>query len=242
MTKSTTTVLAILAALCAGTAPAFAQSASNPLTPTFLSLSAGVQPHGRTEHGIVSFPLYDESAVFTADYPIGTGAFVDVTVGRRVWRHIVGAVSYSYFGSDGDANGTASIPNPLFFNQPATVPIQAGGLKRRENSLHFEALWFYQLKPKLDLAVGGGPSVIWLSQELASGTVEPGTQNVTPAVNRQSGTGFGLNVNADTTYMLTPKFGIGVLVRYTWAPVSLDSSDMTAGGFQLGGGVRYRLK
>jgi hypothetical protein len=242
MTKSTTMVLATLAVLCGAAAPATAQSAPDPLTPTFVSVSVGVQPQGRTEQGIAAFPLYDESAVFAADYSIGTGAFVDIAVGRRVWHQIVGAVSYSYFGSAGDASGTASIPNPLFFNQPALMPIQASDLKRRENSLHFTALWFYHLKPKLDIAVGGGPSVIWLSQDLASGTVEPGTQNTTPAIDRQSGAGFGLNVSADTTYMLTPKLGVGVLLRYTWASVDLDSSDMTAGGFQIGGGVRYRLK
>ena len=242
MTKYTMTVLATLAALCsAGTTPAFAQPATSP-TPTFLNVSVGVQPQGRTETGTVSFPLYDESAVFTADYPIGTGVFFDVTAGRRVWRNIVGAVSYSYFGSDGGATGVASIPNPLFFNQPATVAIDASDLKRSENALHFQALWFRQINPKIDIAFGGGPSVIWLSQDLASGTVASGTQDVTPAVDSQSGAGFGFNLSADTTYMLSPQLGVGVLLRYTWASVGLDADDMTAGGFQIGGGVRYRFK
>ena len=70
----------------------------------------------------------------------------------------------------------------------------------------------------------------------------PGTQDVTPAIDSQSGTGFGLNLSADTTYMLSSQLGVGVLLRYTWASVGLDSDDMTAGGFQIGGGVRYRFK
>jgi hypothetical protein len=243
MTKSTMTVLVTLAVLWSGgTTPAFAQSAASPLTPTFISVSVGVQPQGRNEEGIVSFPLYGEDAVFSGNYPIGTGAFVDIAVGHRVWRNIVGAVAYSYFSSSGDATGTASIPDPLVKFQPAVVPIQGSDLGRSENALHFQALWFRQLSPKIDIGLGGGPSVIWLSQDLLSGTVAPGTQDVTPATESQTGAGFGLNLSADTTYMLTPKLGVGLLLRYTWASVGLDANDMTAGGFQVGGGVRYRLK
>jgi hypothetical protein len=242
MTKSTMTVLATLAVLwSAGTAPVFAQPAA-PLTPTFVNVSFGAQLQGRTEHAAATFPLYDETASFDADYSIGSGPFIDIAAGRRVWRNIVGAVAFSWYGSDGDASGTASIPNPNVKFQPALIPIQGSDLGRTENTLHFQALWFRQLTPKIDIALGGGPSVFWVSQDLISGTVAPGTQDVTLTTDSRSGTGFGLNVGADTTYRLTPQIGVGLLLRYTWASVDVDGSDLTAGGFQIGGGVRYRFK
>ena len=56
-------VFGFLALAMATLTPAFAQSAATPLTPTFVSVSVGVQPQKRNEEGIVSFPLYDENAV-----------------------------------------------------------------------------------------------------------------------------------------------------------------------------------
>jgi hypothetical protein len=57
----------------------------------------------------------------------------------------------------------------------------------------------------------------------------------------------GFNFTADATYMVTKMIGAGVLIRYAHASPSLDVPntstpiEVTAGGFQIGGGVRVRF-
>ena len=58
---------------------------------------------------------------------------------------------------------------------------------------------------------------------------------------------IGFNVGADMTYRFANNFGIGAIVRYAAATVSLepegggDPSDVKVGGFQFGGGLRIRF-
>ena len=240
MKKWTMTVLMGLATLLiSDVTPAFAQPTA---TRTFINASFGLQATSRTEEGNVSYPLYDETAVFAADTEVGSGPFFDVNVARRIgWQNLIIAGGFSYFTGSGDAAGTASIPSPLFFNQPALIPISGEDLSRSELGFHFSLVFLRPISDKMDFALSAGPSIYRISQELLSGTVAAGTQNMTPTVEDQSGTGVGLNVGGDFTYLLNPQMGIGILARYTWAPVDLDSSSMTAGGFQIGAGIRIRM-
>jgi hypothetical protein len=57
---------------------------------------------------------------------------------------------------------------------------------------------------------------------------------------------FGYNVGADLTYRFANNFGVGAMVRYASATVSVtpegsDASDVKVGGFQFGGGLRIRF-
>ena len=48
------------------------------------------------------------------------------------------------------------------------------------------------------------------------------------------------------TYALTPSIGVGALIRYSRGTVEFnvsdtETADVTAGGFQIGGGVRFKF-
>lgn len=237
-----TTVLTGLAALLfADVAPASAQ----PRMPrTFINASFGIQATSRTEEAALSFPLYDELAIFAQDVEVGGGPFFDANFGFRVMTdyNIYVSAGLSYFGTNTDAAGIASIPNPSFFNQPALIPIAEEDLARKELGFHFSAVYLQPVTDKIDVAISAGPSIFHISQEFISGTVAAGTQNMTPMIEDQSGTGVGLNIGGDVTYRVTPQMGIGVLLRYAWAPVDLDGGSMNAGGFQIGAGIRIRMQ
>jgi hypothetical protein len=93
---------------------------------------------------------------------------------------------------------------------------------RTEKAIHVHALWMLPLSPKLDVAVLGGPSIVYVEQasELASTTERA----------------FGWHMGGDGTYFLTPTVGIGGTLRYVSAPEHMDFT-----GLQIGMGVRLRF-
>ena len=53
----------------------------------------------------------------------------------------------------------------------------------------------------------------------------------------------GFHLGVDVTYLVTKRFGVGGLLRYTHGSVSLEgaSDALTVGGFQIGVGGRLRF-
>jgi hypothetical protein len=47
----------------------------------------------------------------------------------------------------------------------------------------------------------------------------------------------------DVTYLVTPRYGAGVLLRYTRGSVDIEGANdsLTVGGFQIGAGLRVRF-
>lgn len=246
MIKTTTTVLSASTALItiavlffAAPSRVDAQTAAGP--EYYFNATFGAQPQRRTVLGTATATIFNETAEFTADHRVGNGPFFDIAAGQRLTSSIIVGLSFSSFSSKGTAAGTASIPDPLFVGRPAIVGIQGSDLKRGEQFINLRAVWFRPLSKKIDLAVAAGPSVAHVKQQFLSGALTEGTENVVFIAEDQSGWGFGLNADADITYLLTPKYGIGLLLRYAWAKVGLDAADVTAGGFQGGLGIRVRF-
>ena len=243
MTKTTTALMMMMmtaALLLAADTPAFAQTTSTGPN-GFVNVSFGAQPQQRTVAASVKTTIFDEQAEFNADHEISNGPFFDISAGHMVMDTLIVGAGFSSFGSKGNASGTASIPDPLFVGRPTLVPIEGSDLERSELGFHFMAVWFRPLTKKIDLSIAGGPSIFHVSQQFVSGSVAEGTQVVTFGVDDQSGVGIGINVGGDVTYLLTPRYGIGLLLRYTWASVGLDAADVTVGGFQGGLGLRIRF-
>jgi hypothetical protein len=240
MTKPTITVLIMIAALALTSANnAGAQTPSNP--EMYFNVTVGAQPQSRTVDAIATAELFEDTAEFAADHTIGSGAFFDIAVGQQLRPDLTVGIALSFFNSTGSAVGTASIPDPLFRDRPTTIPIDLGDLSRSEQFIHLQAVWFRPVTSKIDLAVSAGPSIARVSQEFASGVLQEDTGTVEIVGEKQSAWGFGLNGGVDLTYLLTPKYGVGVLLRYTWASVGPPAADLTAGGFQVGGGLRVRF-
>jgi hypothetical protein len=53
---------------------------------------------------------------------------------------------------------------------------------------------------------------------------------------------MGVNIGADVTYTITPRYGAGGFIRYAHGQVDLPTvSDLGVGGVQIGFGLRVRL-
>ena len=72
---------------------------------------------------------------------------------------------------------------------------------------------------------------------------EPGPTVTAAELAKDDHTTVGVHFGIDATYLITPRFGAGVLVRYTVGSVDIVGSDsgLTLGGFQIGFGGRVRF-
>lgn len=237
--KKTTTILLLVTGLTMLSAPAAAQTTKN----MFLDVNVGVQAASRS-FTVESFPIvYEETAIVSASHKVGSAPLLDISGGYRVWRDLSIGLAFSYASDSAAAVMTAAVPHPIFFDRRVTVTKTAEGLKHSEKALHLQFVWNMPVTDKIDASFIIGPSAIWVNQELIGSVSVPAlTQDATPAIEKQSDAAAGFNLGADLSYLLTPRYGVGGFVRYVGGKVGLPAvPDLKLGGFQLGGGVRFRF-
>ena len=110
--------------------------------------------------------------------------------------------------------------------------------------MHLDLIWMMPVAAKTDIALFAGPSILSVSQDtIGTLTVsEPGPTVTGPLVTAKKTTA-GVNVGVDVQYLVWHKFGVGGMARYVWGSAALPGATkkLTLGGFQIGGGVRYRF-
>jgi hypothetical protein len=210
----------------------------------YANLNGLLQTASRDVSATGSFDLYDEVATFDAPREIGSGMVVDVSGGWKVWRNLALGLGYSRFSNTDNVTVTARIPDPIVFDSLNEQTLSAGDLEHSESAVHLSAVWFYPVTDKIDVAFSAGPSFFTVKQtHVTSVAVQPNTSivsGVSIAEAKESGT--GLHAGVDVTYLVTPRIGAGVLLRYAGASVDLPGAEGTdVGGFQLGAGVRVRF-
>jgi hypothetical protein len=96
--------------------------------------------------------------------------------------------------------------------------------------------------------VFGGPTWFMVDQDLVTAVTVTdsypfdtasfaGTATV-----RQSKSKAGFNVGGDLTWLLRPRVGVGVDVRFSRAEIPLtDTATIVAGGAHVGAGMRFRF-
>jgi hypothetical protein len=237
----------IIAGLIAAAGPdASAQTAQVPPAPPnmgFLNINFGAQPASRSIDVNQTFPKYSETATVTMSQSIGSGALFDVSAGYRVWRNVSAAIGFSNFTNSSDSIGSVRVPHPLIFNRAVTVDISQPDLSHSERAVHFQASWLFPVTNEFDVTLALGPSIFNVKQELVSSvTIPDGTQNATPNVGSESKTALGASFQVDGNYLVRRNLGAGVFMRYASRKLDLPSvSDVRVGGFQLGGGARFRF-
>jgi Outer membrane protein beta-barrel domain len=249
MTK-TTIVLIVLTGLFLGSARSTSAQGLSPLPPQyFVNVNVGAQPQDRTITSNTTFPLYDETATIDSTYQIPSGAFFEIGGGYHIGgrysilRRVTIGASVSLFNHNGSGALAGLIPDPVFFDRPATVNVDLGELEHKETGVHVFATYWVPISEKVDVSVSIGPSFIHVTQDVVSSiTVPEPTQDIVYTLDNESGTAVGINVGVDGNYMLTRNYGVGVFLRYAGGSVDLPhASDLKVGGFQVGGGARIRF-
>jgi hypothetical protein len=217
----------------------------------FLSINGGYQSGSDSVTGAQAFALYDEAGQVTTGYRRAPRGLADLSAGIRVWRGLSFGAGVSWTASNQASEIVATVPHPLFFDQARTARLTTS-LKHSEVGVHVQASWALPLTEDIEMAVSVGPSVFRIKQDIVTGVqvAEVGApfdqvRVVSATTETQSKTAAGVNVGLDFIYMLTPRLGGGLLIRYV--SVSADMGDpgapvsIEAGGVQAALGLRLRF-
>jgi hypothetical protein len=219
----------------------------------FANVNGGYQTGSHDFETTKTFALYGETATVKTGHEIGNGGLLDISGGVRIWSNVGAGIGYSRFQDSNDITIQASLPHPLFFDQPRSVSVPAPGLEHSESVVHLFGLWVLPVGAKVDVAFFGGPSIFSVKQDLVTDiqVLRPETApfpGTVTGIARDTAkkTTAGVNLGADFSYMVTPQLGGGVFVRYSSASAELSAGGLTVktdvGGFQIGGGLRVRIR
>ena len=229
-------------AFCAVAAPAHAQ-----VTWTdqgFVNVNVGFQTGSPSLSVTSPFELYGETGTVSSVTEVSTGAMLDFSAGYKVWKNMAVGLGYSTTGGKSDAAITANVPDPLVFDQLRTVTSSVNDLSHREHVFYVTGTWMIPLTTKADVGVSFGPAFFSMKQDLpTSVTVTEPIPTVDQASGEISESGVGFHFGVDGTYLVTPRIGVGALLRYTYGSVDIDGAadNLTVGGFQIGIGARFRF-
>ena len=239
-TMNTCTCLTALGLLLAASA-ANAQPTAAPNI--FISVNGGVHASSEDISVSASQPLYNETATVRSEQTVGGGALIDFSVGYRVWNDVSVALGWSSFSDTAQARATASVPHPIVFDRSETRELVVEDLKHSQRSVHLSVMWTTPIAEKMDGSILLGPSFIRVKQQLVNGiTVPANTQNANAVTVEESESAVGFHLGGDVTYAVTPRIGVGGLVRFVVGSVDLPSAgDLSVNGFEVGGGVRVRF-
>jgi hypothetical protein len=232
-------------ALCVlAAAPASAQMAWTDRA--FANVNFGLQEQSRTLGTSSDFELYGEGGTMETTQPIDGGALFDIGGGYKVWKNLAVGLGYSRMQSDGDVEIAASVPDPNFFDRPRPLTGVAPNAEHAEHAIHLQGTWVMPVTDKIDVGFSFGPTIFMVSQDVATAisVTEPAPTLASTTIIREDHTSVGINLGVDVNYFFRPNIGAGVLARYTYGSVDLDSvgESLTVGGLQLGFGLRYRFK
>jgi Outer membrane protein beta-barrel domain len=231
--------------VCAGASRPVAAQTMQWTDKAFVTANVGVQVGSHDLTTTQSFDLFDETATVTTASKVKSGGLFDIGGGYRVWQNVAVGLTYSFTSSNSDGVITGSIPDPIRFDSPRPISGTASGLGHKENVLNFDATWMMPVTDKIDVGFSGGPSIFFVSQDVVSSvpTTEPGPTVGTPVISNDTKTTAGVNLGVDVTYLVSKKWGVGGIARYTWGSAKLAGGDdsLTLGGLQIGGGLRMRF-
>jgi len=240
----TTNLALLIAGVMLGSATVAVAQTPPPSKHIFVDVNFGVQPSSRT-FSVEAFPVvYGEVAIIRANQGVDGTGLTDVVAGYRVWNNVSVALGLTTtMASSGVAEVTGGIPHPLFYDRRVETDESVGDLNHKKRSVHISAMWTSPVTDKIDASVMAGPSYIKVFQDLINGVqIPPGTQDYIPVVDEQTATTVGFHFGGDVTYLLTPRIGLGGMIRFVKAKADLPSvPDLDIAGFQVGGGVRVRF-
>ena len=230
-------------ALCAVATPASAQMSWT--DKGFFNLDGGIQTGSSDFTVTTPFDLYGETGSVTSTQDIKGGGFFNIAGGYKVWRNLAIGVGYTFMSSNTDAAIAASVPDPLQFDSHRAVAASASDVTHTESQIHLTATWMIPVTDKIDVGLSFGPTIFSVSQEIPNAleVTEPGPTVNNVSVAEVDESGVGLHLGLDVNYMVTPRFGVGGMARFTRGSSDVENAteNLKFGGFQIGGGLRVRF-
>ena len=243
--------LGAFAALVLFAAPAAAQAPSR----VFANINFGFQSQSQDFTQSGEFPLYDETGTFEAAHKLEGGPFFDLGAGVTLMKNFSIGVSYTQrTATTRDAQISATVPHPIFFDTPRTATGSATGLEHTERAFHVQALYHVPVTVEFDVTLFAGPTFFNVEDELIE-SVTPGEvggdfsqvnlDTIGRSSQKNSATGF--NAGIDLRYMFMRNVGVGGMARFTRGSVTLTSPSGGAdiktdvGGLEIAGGLRFRF-
>ena len=248
--------IAIAALLVAGASQASAQSLQDWMDRGYFNFNVGFESTSGTLNDATTFRIYEEDGTKSIETAVDSGAFVDFSVGGRVWRNVSVGLGYHREATTGQASLTASVPNPIVFNRNRSVALDIDDLGRVERAIHLQVGYMLVFNEKLSVHVFGGPSFFRLTQDVVadlSFTEQPPaftSVTATPIFGEQKKSVTGANIGGDVTYLFydngSVKLGGGAFLRYSGATAAVPILGTAAiesdlGGLQIGFGARVRF-
>jgi hypothetical protein len=203
--------------------------------------------------------LFSEPAAFAVAYPEPSrGAAFDFGGGYMFTPRVGVGLSFTGTAHQDPAGLGATIPHPYFFNASATASGTTDSeLMRTEGGANIQLMVVPMHSRKLRVRLFGGPTFFRYTADMVSDlsyrqTALPISRtNLVTITDFEAveveGTGWGVHVGGDVTYFFSRVFGLGGFARLTRGtvtidePMSEDEADVTVGGVQFGGGVRFRF-
>jgi hypothetical protein len=247
----------VMLALACGTANAqtLTRQAPTPLGPApteriFVSLNGMFQAGSNDFRDTSTLRVNIEDGSLTTNYSVGSGPAFDVSGGFLFWRNVGVGVGVTRFSTSTVTTVDASVPHPFFFNQGRAVTGDVHG-SREELAIHVQVRAVFPVNRRFSVSVFGGPSFFQVEQGIVDDInyteaypFDTATFS-SAATSTQSESGVGLNVGGDVAYFFGQQVGVGVGVQYSSATVQMTlpsgTSDVKAGGTQIGGGLRLRF-
>lgn len=230
-----------------------AAAQSGPNRDYFATIGGGGQSGSTTFADQRTFTVYDEAGRFIIEGSVGSLAFFDIQVGRRISGPWTGSVAFHRGTKTGSGLLAVGVPHPLFFGRPRSRSDEVGGLKREEHATHIQLGYRWQATDEISVHVVAGPSFFRVKQALVTDVAftevgPPFTSiNIQSTVNTRAKNVVGGHVGVDGSYRFYDAdqfaIGAGAFLRYAAASASLQLLDneveSNPGGFQYGLNLRF---
>ena len=201
----------------------------------------------------IEFRAYGETGQLLAAHELVDKRRLDFGGFVQIWEQMSIGATYTQTERTDTTTVTGFVPHPIEYGRNRSIA-EVVDRPSRERATHFHIAWLITLPniEKLDIRVMAGPSYFNVTQGVVSGITisEAGASFDSVLVNEVvTGdivkNGLGGHIGVDLSYMVHPYIGLGGFVRFTGGSVDLPKGDTTVstsiGGFQGGGGVRFRF-
>jgi hypothetical protein len=239
----------LLALILAGGVTTAARAQSVPDSRLALDFGGGFRATTSSFTQSITFEQYSEPGSLTSSYLIGRRPVADAGIMVRLWRHLAVGIAATYLHDSETAQVNALVPNPLVFAQPRQISAPVA-VSHVDLAGHFQAAYWAQLTPHLEISISGGPSIFRVTQYFVSDVAYSQTFPYTTAtfegasVVRERKAVTGGNIAAQAGWRLARHLSVVAEARFARASVTFtgaSAQSIIVGGLDMGGGIRLRF-